>query len=427
VRLAGAAFAIVVLLGTTPCRAGELSDVLRSLQNLSPWNSLSGSLRSSYWSSSRTLDDREHLAAAALWLKAAPQLGPHAALFVEGWVINQQLFRERETVGELREAYVDVSLSSLDLRLGKQIIAWGQADRINPTDNLTPRNFTRLFTEDDEQRLGTVALKATYYFCGLALTGIWLPDFESDTIPITRPPPSFRLHEREPGQPLSQGALKLGRTGTAVDWSVSYFDGFDLFPDLGIERVGPAGVDLLLRNHRVRVIGTDATTTLGRYGLRGEAAYTFTADSRGNDPAVKNPFFFLVVGGDRTFFTYLNVNLQYLFRAVVNFHSPFRIHDPRQRAVAIQQAVQTNQLDRTQHGISLRVSHKWLNETLEAEVVGVFAFTRGGYVLRPKLSYALTDRWTVVIGADVFRGPRPSFFDNLRKNSTAYTELRWSF
>src|SRR5262249_34561597 len=132
--------------------------------------------------------------------------------------------------------------------------------------------------------------------------------------------------------------------------------------------VGPAGVDLLLRNHRVCVIGTDAATTLGRYGLRGEAAYTFTADSRGNDPAVKNPFFFLVVGGDRTFFTYLNVNLQYLFRAIVNFHSPFRIHDPLQRAVAIQQAVQTNQLDRTNtashcalvtNGSTKRSQRKW--------------------------------------------------------------------
>jgi hypothetical protein len=367
------------------------------------------------------------LAVAALWLKAAPQLGPHASLFIEGWVMNQQLFRREETTGELRAAYLDVSLSSLDLRLGKQIIAWGQADRINPTDNLTPRNFTRLFTEDDDQRLGTVAFKATYYFRGLALTGVWLPDFESDTIPLRRPPPAFTLHEREPGETLAQGAIKLGQSGKAVDWSVSYFDGFDLFPDLGIERIGPAGVDLLLRNHRIRVIGTDVATTLGRYGLRGEAAYTFTADSGGNNPAVKNPFLFLVVGGDRTFFTYLNVNLQYLFRVIVNFHSLFKIQDPLQQAVAIQQAVQTNQLDRIQHGVSLRISHKWFNETLEGEIVRVFAFTQGGYVLRSKLSYAVTDRWKVVIGADVFRGPRPSFFDNLRKNSAAYTELRWSF
>jgi hypothetical protein len=428
VRFVGrAAFGIIILLGTTPGWAVECSDALLSLRSLSQWGNLSGSLRSSYWSSSRTLDDREHLAVAALWLKATPQLGPHTSLFVEGWVMNQQLFREQETAGELREAYLDVSLSSLDLRVGKQIIAWGQADRINPTDNLTPRNFTRLFTEDDDQRLGTVALKATYYFSGLALTGVWLPDFESDTIPLRRPPPLFTLREREPGKALSQGAIKLGQTGKAVDWSVSYFDGFDLFPDLGIERISPAGVDLLLRNHRIRVIGADAATTFGRYGLRGEAAYTFTTNSRGNDPAVKSPFFFLVMGGDRTFFTYLNVNLQYLFRVIVNFHSPFGIQDPLQRAVAIQQAVQTNQLDRTQHGVSLRINYKWFNETLEGEVVGVFVFTRGGYVLRPKLSYALTDRWKVVVGADVFRGPRPSFFDNLRKNSAAYTELRWSF
>ena len=49
------------------------------------------------------------------------------------------------------------------------------------------------------------------------------------------------------------------------------------------------------------------------------------------------------------------------------------------------------------------------------------------YALRPKVTYALTDRWKAILGADVFRGDRRSFFGNLRDNTTAYAELRWSF
>jgi hypothetical protein len=416
-----------VLLWAARLFAEEPPDRIAAVKNLTQQAGMSGSIRMGYWSSSRTLDDREHLAVAALWLKAQPKLGPNASLFVEGRVKNQELFREEETDGALREAYLDLNLGAMDLRVGKQIIVWGRADRINPTDNLTPKDLTLLVPEDDDQRLGTPAVKATYYLGGLSLTGVWLPEFESDTIPIRRPGPPFTLRERVPAETLRQWAIKIDQTGKAVDWSLSYFDGFDPFPDLGIDRVSASGVDLLLSNHRIRVIGADAATTLGRYGLRGEAAYTFTEDPEGINPDMKNPFFFMVVGGDRTFFEYLNVNLQYILRVVVNFRSPFKIQDPLQQSVAIQQAVQTNQLDQVQHGASLRISHKWLNETLEGELVGVLTFPRGDYAIRPKVTYAFTDRWKGVIGADLFRGPRLSFFGNLRENSTAYTELRWSF
>lgn len=109
------------------------------------------------------------------------------------------------------------------------------------------------------------------------------------------------------------------------------------------------------------------------------------------------------------------------------YRSPLEIPDPLQQSVTIQQAVATNQFDRVQHSASLRISHKWFHETLEGEVAGVLSFTRLGYVVRPKVTYALTDRWKVVVGADVFRGDRLSFFGNLRDNFTVYAELRWSF
>ncbi len=387
---------------------------------------LSGSLRGAYWSSSRNLEQQENFFVSALWLKAAPTLWPNASLVVEGWVQNQDLFHADATEGALREAYLDARLRDLDLRIGKQIIVWGRADRINPTDNLTPRDFTLLVPEDDDQRLGTAAVKATYHLGGIALSGVWLPHFEPDTIPFQRVP-GVVLNQHLPANTLAQWAIKIEQTGRAVDWSLSYFDGFDLFPGLSITQVTATSLDLTMKHHRIRVIGADAATTVGRYGLRAEAAYTFTQDPRGTDPGVANPSFFLVVGGDRTFLEYLNVNLQYLFKYVVNFHSPSEILDPIQRSVAIQEDAIANQTDRIQNGVSIRVNNKWLNETLEAEVAAILSFTRLDFVVRPKLVYALTDRWKVTVGADIFRGEPQSFFGRLRDNSTAYAEFRWSF
>src|SRR5262249_49372450 len=155
------------------------------------------------------------------------------------------------------------------------------------------------------------------------------------------------------------------------------FDGFDLQPDLEITDVGATTVKLALTHHRIRVVGADAATVLGPFGLRGEAAYTFTEHSENGQ--VKSPFFLLVLGGDRTFLQSLNVNVQYILRVISDFRKPTTIEDPLRRRIAIEQAEINDQLDQIQHSISLRVSKKWLNETLEAEVGSIIALTRFSY------------------------------------------------
>ncbi len=413
--------------------AGEEPSLLGDTTAAVRWLDLSGSLRGSYFSRSRDLQKKEHLPGAGLWLKASPRLGENAGALFEGWVMNSRLFEAEATEGKLRQGYLDLTTGPLDLRIGKQLIVWGRADRINPTDNLTPRDFTLLVPEDDDQRFGVSGLKTTLHARDIKVTGIWLPVFSPDKIPLgTQPFVTFR--EITPSFALGRGqwAARLEQTGRTVDWSLSYFDGFDRFPDLGVGRVvagpfAPPIVEVLLQHHRLRVIGADAATTLQRFGLRGEMAYTFTQDRSGRNPEIKNPYFFLVLGADRTFLDDLNVNLQYIFRAIVNFRDPTGIGNPIQRSVAIDNATINSQLDRFQHAASARVSHRWLNETLEVEVGGVYGFTRGDYAIRPKVTYAFTDRLKGTVGGDVFRGPRPSFFGRIQEASTAYAELKFSF
>ena len=386
---------------------------------------LSGSARAAYWSSSRLLDDEKNLGAAALWLKWNYKLPQGVGLYAQGWVCSDNVFNGTDRHTLLREGYADYALGSWDFRLGRQIVAWGRADRINPTDNLTPRNFKILVPEDDDNRFSALTAKARYSFGGYSVTGIWLPEFRANVLPFPRLA-GVRYEEDVPGSHRAF-ATKFERSGKNLDWSVSYYDGFDLNPDISVKSVGPTGATLLLSHHRYRVLGADAATALGRYGLRGEFAYARTADTQGNDPFVKNPFFWGVIGVERTFLSYLNVNLQYFARYVTKFEDPANVVNPAFKDVALTQAIVNNQRDRTQQGVTFRISNKWLNETLEGEIAGIWDFTRHGYLLRPKVIYAINDKWKAVAGFDYYGGPDDSFFGRLEDNRATYAELIYGF
>lgn len=62
----------------------------------------------------------------------------------------------------------------------------GRADGINPTDNLSPRDYTRLVPDETDQRLGNDALKLTYIpESGTnKWTALWYPRSRSDVIPL---------------------------------------------------------------------------------------------------------------------------------------------------------------------------------------------------------------------------------------------------
>jgi hypothetical protein len=390
---------------------------------------VSGSVRFGYWSSTRNLDSEEHLGAGMVWLKSARPISERVSFLVEGWAGLRGPFDDADSTGELREAFVEMRFGRLDLRAGRQIFAWGRADGINPSDNLTGKDFTLLAPEDEDGRLGTAALRASYYLGDIAVKGVWLPEFRGHRFPLPAPQ-GLSFTSDAPEWPGDQWAVRVEQTGGAVDWSVSHFRGRDLFPDLGLPPAGesPAGVaSIRLSNHRVRIVAADMAANVGRFGLRAEGAYVGTEDSTGQDPYIKNPFLYLVAGADRTFREHLNLNVQYLYRFVIDYQPLTAGPTMVSTVVAAQQAVLNSQVRQVQHGASFRVAYKWLRDTLEAECAAAATFGPRGHTLRPKIVYAVSDHWKALAGAELFRGESSSVFGLLRPNSVAYLEARWSF
>lgn len=382
---------------------------------------LNGSVRAGYFSSSRKLDGKNDLGTGSVWLKATQNIGEDISLVANGWVRNDQSYGSSK---KLQEGYLNFSAGNVDYRVGRQIIVWGRADRLNPTDNLTPRNFTLLTPEEDDQRMGSLAAKVTYHSHENSLTGIWLPDMNPNIFPVTTTPGVFFTQHIPSSNRI---ALKFDRSGSDVDWSTSYYSGLDLNPDIAIGATTTSGTNLIFNHNHIRVFGMDAATVIGRYGLRAEAAYTWTANAGASDFLIKKPFLYMVMGGDRTFFDYLNVNIQYYLRHVTNYSDPQAIADPLLRTVAIQTAALWNQFSRSQHGLSVRASNKWFNETLEGEIAAVASFGRSNYFIRPKLVYAFTDNVKGSLGLDIYRGESNTFFGRLRDNSLLFAEMKYGF
>ncbi len=420
--LAATLLAVGLLPGWDAAAAGSDPDSGASV-------SVNGSARAGWWSRSRSLDQESDIGTGALWAKAQLDLRAVGEANIDGWVGEQSrgnsVSNQRNRHERLRELYWQKSAGDVDLRLGPQIIVWGRADAINPTDNLTPRDFTLLTPEDSDQRFGNLAANTTYHFGEYAIQAVWLPTFQTSVIPLR--PISMVSYRYDSPPRRNQLAFKFDYAGHELDWSLSYFDGYDTIPDLALTGVSPSGLTVGLTNHRLQVWGADGSWSVGRYVLRGEVASMRPDAEEAGAFAHKHPQTWLVIGGERRFGEHLNVNLQYFAQKVRDFTSPDDLADPIARQVAWQQAATADQVAGFQQGFTFRLAWNWAADSWHAEISTIFSATNSARLWRGRLVHAPDDHWRINFGFDRYSGPDHSLFGALKDNSTLFGELRYVF
>jgi hypothetical protein len=239
---------------------------------------------------------------------------------------------------------------SSDLRVGRQIISWGTADKINPTSNISPDDLEDIFNFGEQ--LGTNALTATYYLNdNITLTGVFVPIFTPSTLPYgdfsnafaptmdMMPgtfPRSFSDKIVLPENKLSESSQYAFKTSTNLfgyDLSFSYFKGRDDLPlvdkvtSTPVDTLGTVNIATELIYPKMQVIGADFAGSIGRVGFWGEGAIfipdkvelsTFMQTQMGLQPQGTlialddKPYFRYVIGGDYTFKNGLYLNAQFL-------------------------------------------------------------------------------------------------------------------
>jgi hypothetical protein len=393
---------------------GEDYSRVRGLQQLLEEQRATVLLRTNYFRSSRELNEETDFLGATAQIKALPAFTDHIDGKVEVRAIDSDLTQGGGGEVRVLEAYAAIHFERVDVRIGKQIVAWGRADGINPTDNLTPRDFVTLLPFEEDQRFGTPGIRVdTVLSQEHTLTVFASPWFEPSIIPLPR---DSRIVTGRPARTLNNTAfgLKLDKVGGALDWSVSYFHGRRLLPNLRIAGSDVLGPLLQLHYAEVDVLGADITRNYGRFGLRGEVA------------ATENSLFW-VAGVDRTFFEDMNVNLQFIQRRLHNYRDPEQIADVLERRVAIQNSIINGQQASVSNAVSFRISNKWFNDTLEAEVLALINLSRNDRFARPFVSYAFNDRLKGIIGAEIYLGAVDTPFGSHKSNRGVFVEMRYGF
>jgi hypothetical protein len=181
----------------------------------------------------------------------------------------------------------------------------------------------------------------------------------------------------------------------------------------------------------MHTLGGDFSTTLGKYGLRGELAYRWPHLEYKTNIHIINPDIYYVFGIDREFSGGLSFILQYLGRYVLDYQE---LKAPSQAAMSPlynlnrKNRILASQQYQWSHSFSLRLAASLWHETLHLELLSLVHLTSEEYLLRPKLEYEISDAFTFVLGGELYRGPEDTLFNLVEKNlSGVFTELRLSF
>ena len=388
---------------------------------------LTGSLRVSGFEHDKSGLDQDGYLVSGLWLNKKPEEFFGIKSVFDYRIQGQDLTRNNDTDGDLREAYLERSLGNFDLKAGRFITVWGRADKVNPTDVFSTRNYNLLVTDDEDQRLGIFTTQVAYNIGSYRLIALWQPEWRKPTYPIGQLPQGTTIDYGVPEKKADQYGFKLDHSG-GVDWSLSYAHAVDRGPDISVLSATANSQALQFEFNPIDVYGADMATAIGSYGLRGEIAYTKTKDSDGTNPGIKNSNIFGVLGVERTFDGNFNVNVQYLHRYIVDFRDPSSFATAGEQALAQNVAIYNNQLKESLGGASLRLNYKMMNETLDTELVVVNWFYSESYgFVRPKISYAFSDAFRGTIGYEKYYGPTASLFGRMKDMSSGFAELRWLF
>jgi hypothetical protein len=386
-----------------------------------------------------------------VWLRniGLPQINTSADLYNKGIIDPYNL--------EVREAYIQLFgflSKNLDVKIGRQRITWGTADKLNPTDNLNPYDLEDIL--DFGRHRGSDAISFDYYFNSeFSLQGAYIPFFQPVNMPVgifaNALSPAMELPQgmtlmkftdqiNMPAYNLSESStagLKIKGFAAGFDFSLSYVWGRDGMPISTyntfnpVDAMGGISINSDLSFYRTHIFGVDMASSVGGVGVWAEAAaflpesevvmtndlsamYSLPLGSVVQDSVIleKEVYVKFVLGADYNFSDGSYLNFQYM-HGFINERGTDALNDY----------------------FFVRYEKKFFDDKLKIAPIG------GGFIVSdwddignnyaivyvPEISYMATDNAEIIINAAIFDGKGDNIFSGLKDYNMMMFKLKYSF
>lgn len=329
---------------------------------------------------------------------------------------------------DLREASIAFSPTDIvDVRAGRQILTWGTGDLLFIND-LFPKDWQSFFCGRDDEYLKAPsdALFVSFYPPLLNVDVVYTPRFDPDRY-ITGARLSYwnaGLCERAGRDAVVQAdepddwfrddelSVRLSREVAGWEGAIYWYDGFWKSP-AGVDSV--TGIAIF---PELSVFGASMRGTVGAGLFSIEAGYYLSSDdSDGSDFTIRNSETRLLAGYEQELVRNLTGSVQ-VYLEMMDDYAAYRASLPDGQAAR----------DEDRLVLSLRLTQLMMSQNLVLSFFGYYSPTDRDAYLRPSMKYALTDKWQLFGGVNVFSGAEShTFFGQFEKNTNVYGGARYLF
>ncbi|MCD6268690.1 MAG: DUF1302 family protein [Deltaproteobacteria bacterium] len=359
------------------------------------------------------------------------------------------------------EGYLLYAHKNLSMTVGKQIVRWGKTDQLSPVDNINPQDL-RLFIlpELEDRKIPIWMLKLQGFGDNWSWEALYIPWFENsdidyfnsdwaifrhlpEEIKASNLPPEFKdyadhvliIDRDKPANTLGNGEFggRISFTAGQIDFSFSYLYGWENQPNIesfpiknlnvdgsfsgdDIEDL-PNQPDLIFTDERIaitykrqQVAGLEFETTIGCFGLRGEAAYFDHMSFLASDlTSTRKPVFHTVLGLDYTSATDWYFNTQFSWMKILSYSS--RILYFEDDNLALMGEISKPLFD---HNLELRLRYN-------------YTLSDGSYYLEPSITLKYFTNIEIELAANILGGDKDTLFGSFKENDQLFLRAKYYF
>lgn len=331
------------------------------------------------------------------------------------------------------EAWVEYLGKNWDLRLGRQVIIWGNSDGVRITDNISPTDFTEYLNRGiDEMRMPVTAGKLRLLRDNFITEFIWIPEFRASKLATGDNPWAIDYSSQISALGLS---VIWNKANEPTDFSIkdselavrfsSYLVGFDVslsvfytWDDMvsnfySLQNVISGGVahtalSISPEHTRLMIYGLDFAKPWSNFVFRGETAYfqgRYFATQNGQ--ATKHDMVKALLGVDWTPGNNWTITAQIYDDWIVDYNKNILYEEHIPQA-------------------TLSFSKTFFNELLTLSDTIYYSFNDGEFFNRLQAKYELAEGVELSLGWDMFHGD-DGLYGVYKDNSQVWGKIRYSF